>query len=548
LNKIENMAAWLILLTGWRRYMVVFICGLVSTLAMPPIDLFVVFFATLPMLVWAIDGAYSDGETGLRAKFTGAFLIGWWFGFGYFLSGLWWVGNAFLVEAEDFIWALPFAIVLLPAGLAVFWGAATVLARMFWSDHWSRILTFALTMGLAEYGRSVLFTGFPWNVIGQAAMTQPFMMQSVSLVGQHAITLLAVLVFAMPLVVMASGQVAVGRRYRLLMIPLVLVVAHGGYGLWRLSANQTQSVEGVHLRLIQPAIDQKTKFTPEHESEILETYFRLSKGNDQSGEKGLKDINFLIWPESAFPFLLTERRDVLSAIGEMLPADTQLITGALRAEPGSAGNPYGHVYNSVYLIDGNGEIAGAADKVHLVPFGEYLPFQSSLETMGLEQLTRLKGGFETGSERKVLQGRAAGPFVPLICYEIIFPGEVLADMLPTSLQTESAQWIVNITNDGWFGYTPGPYQHFRQAVIRGIEEGLPVVRVANTGISSVNDSYGRIIHRLGLGEEGYIDSELPVAAAPTLYSRYRDMPFFVMLAFLAFACLGFRVGARGRFL
>jgi len=541
LTRLENLAAWLMLLTGWRRYMAVFIAGLASSLAMAPFDLFFVFFITLPVLVWAMDGAYADGDSRFSAKITGAFLIGWWFGFGYFLSGLWWIGNAFLVEAEDFAWALPIAVTALPAGLALFWGAATVFARALWSDHWSRVLALTLALGLGEYARSVLFTGFPWNAIGQAAMINAPTMQSAALVGQNAVMLFAIMVFAMPLTVLAMVHLPRKTRIRLLILPVLIAIVHLGYGYFRLSQNETRYAENVHLRLVQPNIDQGSKFDPDTEAELMATYFSLSKGK---GPGELADVNFLIWPESAFPFLLTERRDVLSDIGNMLPPNTQLITGALRTEPGSAGNPYGHVYNSIYLISDNGEIIEAADKVHLVPFGEYLPFQSTLEAFGLEQLTRIRGGFESASERKLLNGKVGGPFAPLICYEVIFSGETGPSLEADMLGQERPRWIVNLTNDGWFGVTPGPHQHFRQAVIRGVEEGLPLVRVANTGISGVSDAYGRVLQKLALGEKGIIDSGLPLPAETTFYARHRDVPLYAVLIFLFAAIVGYRLFSR----
>jgi apolipoprotein N-acyltransferase len=244
----------------------------------------------------------------------------------------------------------------------------------------------------------------------------------------------------------------------------------------------------------------------------------------------LEGTNYVIWPESAFPFLLTERRDVLSMIGEMLPEGTQLITGAMRAEPNAAGNIYGKVYNSVFVIDETGEIIEAADKTHLVPFGEYLPFQETLEAIGLRQLTQLRGGFEAGAERKLLLQQSEFPLLALICYEIIFSGS-LFDQEDDLLEggESSPKWIVNLTNDGWFGFTPGPYQHLRQSVLRAVEEGIPVIRVANTGISAVIDPYGRILMRTRLGMEAVIDSKLPRSSVPTIFTQFRHLGFYIIL-------------------
>ncbi|HSO46383.1 MAG TPA: apolipoprotein N-acyltransferase, partial [Rhizobiaceae bacterium] len=233
--------------------------------------------------------------------------------------------------------------------------------------------------------------------------------------------------------------------------------------------------------------------------------------------------SLLVWPETAFPFLLTERRDALSSLSAMIPDGTILVAGAVRVEQPAAGQRGEMAFNSVYTIDTAGEITGAGDKVHLVPFGEYLPLQELAESIGLEQLTRMRGGFEAGSGRTLLDGGSAGRFLPLICYEIIFPGAILDGQ-------ERPAFILNLTNDAWFGMTPGPYQHWRQAVLRGVEEGLPVVRSANTGISSVSDPAGRIIASIPLGIRGVADAALPLQLPQTIFARYGNGLFLALLA------------------
>jgi apolipoprotein N-acyltransferase len=230
---------------------------------------------------------------------------------------------------------------------------------------------------------------------------------------------------------------------------------------------------------------------------------------------GVRDATHLIWPESAFPFFLTREPDALVRIADLLPNGTVLITGAVRAPATSATGPVSRAYNSVYVIDDKGAILSVYDKVHLVPFGEYLPFQSRLEQLGLQQLTKVQGGFIEGTRRRAIDVPRAPRMLPLVCYEIIFPGEAV----PAG---ERPGWLVNVTNDGWFGMSPGPYQHLQQARVRAIEQGLPLVRAANTGVSAVVDPLGRIVHSLPLGTEGVIDSSLPQALAPTLYVRAGD--------------------------
>jgi apolipoprotein N-acyltransferase len=220
--------------------------------------------------------------------------------------------------------------------------------------------------------------------------------------------------------------------------------------------------------------------------------------------------------------------EALAQIADLLPPGTVLIVGAAR--PASAAPTPGIVraYNSIYVIDHDGAILSVYDKLHLVPFGEYLPFQDFLENLGLMQLTKVRGGYIPGAARKPIAVPRAPPFLPLVCYEIVFPGEAVPP-------GERPSWLVNLTNDGWFGRSSGPYQHLQQARVRAIEEGLPLVRAANTGVSAVIDPVGRIVRSLPLGAEGILDSPLPRAIEPTPFVRFRDGPAgLVMLAALGF--------------
>src|SRR5207247_4492044 len=232
---------------------------------------------------------------------------------------------------------------------------------------------------------------------------------------------------------------------------------------------------------------------------------------------GVRDANILIWPESAFPFFLAREADALAQIDDLLPKGTILITGSVRAPDLPPGTKITRAYNSIYAIDHDGSVLSVYDKLHLVPFGEYLPFQEWMEKLGFVQLTKVQGGFIAGTRRRTMEIPNAPRALPLICYEAIFPGNIAA-------RDDRPVWIVNLTNDGWFGISTGPYQHLQQARLRAIEEGLPVVRAANTGISAVIDPSGRIVARLGLGIEGVLDATLPRADLPTIYARVGDIP------------------------
>lgn len=525
---MHRIADRIIILWGWRRFFAALLAGALSSLAMAPVDAFPVLFLTFPVFVWLIDGAVPHGRAGPFRRLLPAAIVGWSFGFGYFLGGLWWVGTAFLVDADRFAWLMPLAVLILPAGLALFWMLGAVVARLVWPDGWPRILAFAVVMTAAEWLRGHLFTGFPWNAPGYALMPVPAMMQSASLVGLWGMTLAAFLIFAAPAALATAHRRDRRGALVLLALSLLLLAAHVGFGLARLSVAAEGAVPDVKLRIVQPSIPQGEKWETANEDDIVRQYLKLSDsaGSDHAGIGG---VTHLIWPESAFPFLLTDRSDVLAAIGALLPPGTTLITGAARADPASDPSA-DRVFNSVYVIGDTGEILSAYDKVDLVPFGEFLPLRSFFESLGIRQLIRLPGGFTAGTRRHTLTVPNAPPMGPLICWEIIFPG---AAVDPGARPA----WLLNVTNDTWFGDTPGPRQHLLQAEVRAVEEGLPVVRAANSGISAIIDPYGRIEKSLALGATGVLDGTLPQALSPPFYARYGDVIFLAFSGVLGVASL-----------
>jgi apolipoprotein N-acyltransferase len=255
----------------------------------------------------------------------------------------------------------------------------------------------------------------------------------------------------------------------------------------------------------------------------MQKYLALSDRASGPQSTGVRDASILIWPESAFPFFLTREADAMAQIADLLPKGTVLITGSVRAPDLPPGTRITRAYNSIYVIGHDGSVLSVYDKLHLVPFGEYLPYQDWMEKLGFEQLTRMQGGFIPGTRRRALEIPGAPRALPLICYEAIFPGDIVS-------VDDRPGWIVNLTNDGWFGISTGPHQHLQQARLRAIEQGLPVVRAANTGISAVIDPMGRVVARLGLGVEGVLDASLPSAISPTIYARSGDLPAEMMIA------------------
>jgi len=505
-----RLAHWIVLSWGWQRLLTAFAAGAISVLALAPFNAWPVLFLTFPILVWLVDGAAAGRLGGIPA----AAVAGWWFGFGYFLAGLYWVGYAFLVDAKTFAWLLPFAVIALPAGLACYTALGLALARLLWNRGATRLLSLAVALTVAEWLRGHLFTGFPWNAYGYALTGTPALAQAAGLIGLWGLTFLAVAVFASP-AAFADDRSETRRPWLPLAIGVVVLAALAAHGAVRLARKPVNFVDGVRLRIMQPNLQQDDKFNYSAKQKVMRHYLELSDRPTGAQSNSLNDVTHLIWPESAFPFLLTREPDALAQIAALLPRGTVLITGAVRAPelPQKASST--RAYNSIYLIDHNGSILSVYDKVHLVPFGEYLPFQDFLESLGLMQLTKVPGGFIAGTRRRVMNVPRAPSIVPFICYEIIFPGEAMpADERPG--------WLINVTNDGWFGLSSGPYQHLQQARVRTIELGLPLVRAANTGISAVIDPLGRIVKSLPLGTEGVLDAPLPRRIDPPLYARIGD--------------------------
>ena len=514
---LRRCARTVVLAWGWRRAAIAFGAGALSTFALAPFNAWPLLFFTFPVLVWLIDGT----EAGARGVSFSAAIVGWWFGFGYFLSGLYWVGIAFLVDAPTFGWLMPVAVIGLPAGLAILTACGTMLARFLWSSGWTRIIALAAALTLAEYLRGHVLTGFPWNAFGYALTASLALAQFSAVVGLWGLTFIAVAVFSAP-ATLADDRMASPRAWVPAAVGLCVLAALAVHGWVRLATTPTHFVDGVRLRIMQPNLPQDVKFNHGAKQQVMARYLALSDRATGSDNKGIKDVTHLVWPESAFPFLLTREADALAQIAELLPPGTVLITGAARAEPAANGKL--QALNSIYVLDDQASVVSIYDKVHLVPFGEYLPFQSFLERLGLQQLTKVRGGFIAGERRRPLGVPGLPAALPLICYEVIFPG----DLTPGG---ERPGWLLNLTNDGWFGNSTGPHQHFQQARLRTIEEGLPLVRAANTGISAVVDPLGRVIRMLPLGAEAVIDSPLPRRVGAPIYGITGDFPALALVLF-----------------
>ena len=461
--------------------------GALTALALPPYDLFFVCFLTFPVLVWLLQHTRTNTLKSARQ----AFFIGWQFGLGYFVAGLWWIGNALLVEADLFAWAIPLAVVGLPALLAIFYGIATALACITPPNGIARIFALAVSFALVEWLRSFVFTGFPWNPIGQTIMPEPIAMQSIAVLGINGMNMLAVFVFAMPAIYLNRKQ-----RISGITTAAILATAHIGFGFIRLM-NAPENPETLfNVRIVQPSINQAEKWDTQVRDRIFRTYLDMS---GQPPRDGAPRPDLIVWPETSVPFVLTKRPDAYPVFDDLLDEGQILLAGAVRTEGEGKTKRY---YNSVTAINDKGIIYDAVDKMWLVPFGEYLPFSDILSRFGLTRIVESVSDFTAARTRHLIEISNGVKVIPYICYEIIFSDTA-------TLNTYHPNVIINITNDAWFGNTPGPYQHFRQAQLRAIEAGLPLVRASNNGVSGVVDKHGRIIDKLALDDIGILDVAVP---------------------------------------
>lgn len=467
----------------WARGALAFAAGALGALALPPYHVLPGLAVAFVALAWLIDGA-----RGWRA----AAVIGWLFGAGFFGLGLAWLGNAFMVDAERFgAFAIP-AVAGLAAGLALFPALAAGMARLA-RPGWRRALALALAWTTMEWLRGHVLTGFPWNLL--ATVWDPFTapVQLAALAGAYGLSLATALIAILP----AAGA-------RGLAGAVVLLALLWGGGAARIAVTETPA-DGPPVRVVQGNVAQHHKWRDDLRQAHLDRYVALSRGTD-----GPRPA-IIVWPETAVPYFLDEEAGLRGALATLVAPDGVLITGVVRR----AWNEHDalSLYNSVQAIGATGALAATYDKAHLVPFGEYTPLRAVLSWARL-----VPGAIDFSAGPGPVTWRLPGLPAPspLVCYEAIFPGAVTAP-------GDRPDWLLNVTNDAWFGLSAGPHQHMAAARLRAVEEGLPLVRAANTGISAIVDALGRTVARLELGTEGVIDAPLPGHLAPPPYAQFGDL-------------------------
>lgn len=480
------------------------LAGFLTVFALPPFGFFPLLFITLPVLYRALQGITPKQ----------GFVRGWCFSFGLLVGSLYWIAASMFVDLAAFWWAVPLAVAGLPLYLSLYSGFAgaayTWLDRRFVLTPAAGVFTLAVLLSLADLARGTIFTGFPWVMLGQTWEYALPLLQSVSLIGIYGLTLLTLLLGLTPILLKYRQRATASA---IILVTLLLT----GWGTYRLATANDAMVDGVQLRLIQPNIPQSMKMD---QSAHLRNF---QHGLDLAALSAGVPPTHIIWPEAAVPFLLDQSEEQRLQIGARTPDNGLTIMGAPWRRFTEDGE---RLYsNSLVAIDSVGALQHQYDKSHLVPFGEYFPLRAVLKNWFGTSLNAIAAGaidFTPGPGPQTLRLPGLPPFSPMICYEIIFSGEVTDP-------TDRAGWLLNVTNDAWFGTTTGPYQHFAIARLRAIEEGLPVIRVANTGISGVIDAYGRILGTTSLNTRTALDMGLPVSLPPTLFSKFHNISYLLLL-------------------
>ena len=515
-TRLERVAAAIGGLRGVARWLAVLGFGAVGAAAMPPWHILPAAFIALVGLVWMLDGARSWRQ---------ALMLGWAWGFGHFTAGCYWIIEAYFVPPADFAALGPPMVLGLAVMLGAFVAAACALAAALGrllprvASGWRQVLMLAVFLSIGEWARSWVLTGFPWNPIGQVWAFSDIMLQSVSLWGVDGLGLLSFCVFALP----ATAAVGPPRR-RLarwlpsLGVPLLLIGGLYAFGAWRLAGPALRDTD-IAVRIVQPNIPQGEKWRNDLRDRHIEQLIRLGM------QPAARPPQHIIWPETAVPFALELAPDYLRWLGSIVPPDGYLLTGAPRTgepPPGRPPSAFRPLWNSLLVIQGGGQIVATYDKAHLVPFGEYLPLRRTWPLLGD---TIGRGSFEAGPGPRTVAVPGLPPFGAVICYEVIFSGEI-AD------RGARPAWLLNITNDSWFGSSSGPYQHLTSARLRAIEEGLPMLRAANTGVSAVIDAHGRLLSQIDMQRMGVIDHAIPAALPPTWFVRYGMLSWLILLGVL----------------
>lgn len=490
---LEALAHRIGALKGWRRCAAAFGFGVMSTLTLAP-------FFFFPLIVPSFSGLYFLLQAAPTRRRL--FWDGWWWGWGYYMTGLYWFCVALMTDVESFGWLMPFALFGLTGIIAIYSGAACLLMRFVRATGIARIYCFSVIWMCVEFARGYWFSGFPWNLIGYSFGFSDTSLQLAALMGAYGLSWYAVLLGT-------SAAMLLERRGIMTAAAVWASFAIGlAWGHGRIAGaneipQERRYVNDVLLRLVQGDISQPHKWDPKLQMEGLRQYIDLSQS------PGIEEVTHIIWPETAVPYTLQSGTKLAKMLGSFIPPGSYLITGSLRMEGDEAN---WNIWNSLMAVDHSGEVVGSYDKIRLVPFGEFQPLRDYVPKSWMTPVG--DKDFSRGANEQKLDWPGLPPMLPLICYEAIFPEMSMP-------RHARPKMLLTVTNDAWFGTSSGPYQHFHMARMRAVEQGVPLVRVANTGITAVVDSVGQIVSYMPLGAKGFLDVRLPVSQAdPTFYAQY----------------------------
>ena len=499
----------------WLARALCLLAGAAAALAHPP-------WAFLPgLLGYGLLFVLVD-RTGDQRPIRTAFFRAWLAGLAYFTICLWWLAEPFFIDAKNQGWMAPFAVAIVAAGMALFWGCAGGLYRAMAASGVRRFILFAGALAAVEWLRGHLLTGFPWDLPGESWRAGTAPSQAAALVGAYGLTWVTLAAFT------ALTMAFEGWRGRVAAACGMAVVAGlYGFGAARLSTAPGPSANAPWVRIVQADVKQESKYDQRVFLSIVTRYLTLTV------RPAARAPDIVVWPEGAIPTALDDYlapdSSIAAAIAGVLSPGQTLLVGGYRFARDRAGREV--AYNSLAALrrTGAGVVTlGIYDKYRLVPFGEFMPLDSIVSPLGIKQFVHVGDGFAPGPRPRPMRLAGLPILQPLICYESLFPGFTREGQRLSGVR---AAWIANLSNDAWFGTGSGPVQHLNLASYRAIEEGLPMVRATPTGLSAMIDAYGRVVPgaHLGEGAFGVIDAPLPPALAPTLFDRLGDRAFLAML-------------------
>lgn len=501
-----------------NKKIVALLAGAFMALAFAPLHFFIAAMISLPVFYLLLEK--TEGKKPI-------FWLGFCFGFGHFLAGIYWIAISLLTDVAQFGWLIPFALSIIPSILALYIGLFALsykflISKFNLTQNYQKIPLFAICWIVFEVLRANLLSGFPWNLLGYIWMFDLHFAQFASVFGIYGLSFFAVLIGLFPILFL-SKKIILGDKILAAMLT-VFIFANLLFGFLHIDEKKLIHDEKTVLRLVQANIKQEIKWEDDQK------YKNFRKMIDLTNSKSLYGVKAVIWPETAIPYIVDNNPELLRNLSEAVPQNGLLISGGLRLQRDEIEeNKILNIWNSVFVISKN-SITQHYDKHHLVPFGEYVPLHRFLAFLFIDKVVdKITGGGVGFSEGEGAQTLATEnfSFSPLICYEVIFSNQVVNKIHRPDL-------FINVTNDAWFGNSSGPYQHFDMAKMRAIEYGISLVRVAGTGISALVDPYGRVVSKIDLNEEGIIDVELVKNNSPTIYATYGNLPLIFLILLILF--------------